>query len=184
MLVINMTEVALPNYTELNLALSHMLHPSEAHGLISGILCAHSKNTEFSWEELIGEKNLGKNQELLQKLYDGSAAQLEDFSFEFQLVLPTDSESLPVRAEALTLWCQGFLTGINFISKRSKQAQSTETEEIINDIVEIAKMNYEDVVASEEDEAAFVELVEYVRMAAISIYQERQDAIEANQNLH
>ena len=39
-------------------------------------------------------------------------------------------------------------------------------------MVEIAKMNYEEVVESEEDETAYVELVEYVRMAAILIYEE------------
>jgi uncharacterized protein YgfB (UPF0149 family) len=43
--------------------------------------------------------------------------------------------------------------------------------EAINDIIEIAKMNYEEVVASEEDETAYIELVEYVRLAVILIYQ-------------
>ena len=47
--------------------------------------------------------------------------------------------------------------------------------EAINDMIEIAKMNYEEVVAGEEDEAAYTELVEYVRMAAILIYQEMHE---------
>lgn len=46
----------------------------------------------------------------------------------------------------------------------------------MNDVIEIAKMNYEAVVASEEDEAAYVELVEYVRMAVILIYQDLRES--------
>lgn len=178
MLVSNMKQLNLPNYAELNRELSKTslkLHPSQVHGLISGIICGNPESTT-AWEELVtGGKETTKTHEVLQALYDGTKKQLDEFLFEFQLVLPTDSDELASRAEALTLWCQGFLTGLKLTNIPIIDREQSETTEAINDIIEIAKMNYEDVIASEEDEAAYVELIEYVRMAAVLIYQDLRE---------
>jgi uncharacterized protein len=177
-----MKQISLPNYRELTLALSKTtlkLHASQVHGLICGILSGNS-NTQAAWEELVtGGKDPAKTHVVLQDLYASSAKQLDDFLFEFQLVLPADSEELPARAEALTLWCQGYLTGLKLAHIQLVERDPSEMTEAINDIIEIAKMNYEEVVASEEDEAAYIELVEYVRMAVILIYQDiREEDVE------
>lgn len=179
-----MKEISLPNYGELSQALSNTtlkLHPSQVHGLISGILCGNPKSTA-AWEELVtGGKDSGKKtHELLQSLYDATAKQLADFLFEYELVLPSDSDELSLRAEALTLWCQGFLTGLKIAQVAIVDREPSEVTEAINDLIEIAKMNYEEVVASEEDEDAYIELVEYVRMAVILIYQDLREAEEPN----
>jgi uncharacterized protein YgfB (UPF0149 family) len=170
-----MKQYLLPTYRELDQALSKtalQLHPSQVHGLICGVLCG-STHSPAAWKEwLIADKRPVKTQEMLQNLYDLSAKQLGEFLFEFQLVLPLDSEELPVRAEALTLWCQGYLTGLKLAQVQIIDREPGEMTEAINDLIEIAKMNYEEVVASEEDEAAYVELVEYVRMAVILVYQD------------
>jgi uncharacterized protein YgfB (UPF0149 family) len=174
----NMNQKSLPSYQELNQALSKTilkLHPSQVHGLISGILCGNPKSNA-AWEELVtGGKDPAKTHEVLQDLFDASKKQLDEFLFEFQLVLPPDSDGLQDRAEALTLWCQGFLTGLKLADIQIVEREPSEMTEAINDLIEIAKMNYEDVVASEEDEAAYIELVEYVRMAAILIYQDMRE---------
>ena len=186
MLVPNMKPTSLPNYTKLQQALSKTtlkLHPSQVHGLICGVLCGNPKSTT-AWEELItGGKEPAKAHDVLQELYEMSATQLGDFLFEFQLLLPVDSDGLPARAEALTLWCQGFLTGLKLAQIQIVGREPGEMTEAINDLIEIAKMNYEEVVASEDDEAAYVELIEYVRMAAILIYQELREA-EAQKSNH
>lgn len=170
-----MKKQSLPTYRDLHQALSKTtlkLHPSQAHGLICGIICGNPA-TNAAWEELVtGGKGPAKTHEILQSLFDASKTQLDDFLFEFELVMPSDSDDLPIRAEALTLWCQGFLTGLKMAQVQIVGREPGEMSEAINDLIEIAKMNYEDVVASEEDEAAYVELVEYVRMAAILIYQD------------
>lgn len=174
-----MSQILLPNYEELCRILNktpHKLHPSQAHGLISGTLCGDSKRKP-AWEELItGGPETTKTHGILQQLYDTSAKQLEDFLFDFQLVLPSDDESLPMRAEALTLWCQGFLTGLQMANIKIVDREPGEVTEAINDLIEIAKMNYEDVVANDEDEEAYMELVEYIRMAIILIYQNMREA--------
>lgn len=178
MLVLIMKKESLPSYAEIDLALSKTalkLHPSQVHGLICGLLCGNA-NSAAAWEELItGGKESAKTHEVLQQLYDMSAKQLNDFLFEFQLIIPADDQALPQRAEALTLWCQGFLTGLKLAQIQIVDREPSEVTEAINDLIEIAKMNYEEVVASEEDEAAYVELVEYVRMAVILIYQDLRE---------
>lgn len=177
-----MKEVSLPNYAEVTKALSATtlkLHASQVHGLICGVLCGNPNNTA-AWEDLVtGDTDGSKKHDVLQNLYDQTAKQLGDFLFDFQLVIPPDSDELPLRAEALTLWCQGFLTGLKLSEVQIIDREPGELTEALNDLIEIAKMNYEEVVASEEDEAAYVELIEYVRMAVIFIYQElREEAAQ------
>ena len=180
-----MTSLALPSYTELTNVLSNTtlkMHPSQVHGLICGILCGHA-DSKSAWETLVtGGKESKKTHEVLQHLYDASSKQLSDFLFEFQLILPMDSQVLPERAEALTLWCQGYLTGLKLVNIPIVNREQSEMTEAINDLIEIAKMNYEDVVASEEDEAAYVELVEYIRMAVILIYQNCREQTSPSQS--
>lgn len=170
-----MKSFELPNYTVLNEALnktSFTFHPAELHGLICGFLCQPDRGFA-ACEELMKANKLNQGiHQALKDLYAVSEQQLKDFLFEFQLVLPDDEEELPIRAEALTSWCQGFLTGLKLSGVEMAKGETNEVTEAINDITEIAKMNYEDVVASEEDETAYVELVEFVRMAVILIYQD------------
>lgn len=177
-----MKSIDLPTYTELDRALNATalkLHPSQVHGLICGILCGPSSKNA-AWEELVtGGEESPQTHKLLQSLYDGSASQLKDFLFDFEMVLPPDSEPLPVRAEAMTVWCQGMLTGLKLVQVPIVGREASELTEAIDDLIEIAKMNYDDVVANEEDEAAYVELVEYVRMAVIYIYQDLHGASDA-----
>jgi uncharacterized protein YgfB (UPF0149 family) len=169
----------LPPFNKLNKVLNATtlkLHPSQVHGLVCGMLCAHPlsdpQNNTSAWEAVVtnGESS-DKAHAVLHALYEASAKQLHEFLFEFQLILPADEEPLPVRAEALTLWCQGALTGLKLAQVPIEDREAGEVTEAINDLIEIAKMHYEDVVASEEDEAAYVELVEYVRVAVMLIYQ-------------
>ncbi len=177
--------ISLPTYDDLAEALEKTtlkLHPSQVHGLITGILCGNP-NSSTAWEELVtGDKEPKSTHELLQTLYNKTENQLEEFLFEFHLLLPSDEDSLTERAEALTVWTQGFLTGLKLAEVQIVDRPVGDITEAINDIIEIAKMNYEEVVASEEDEAAFVELVEYVRMAVILIYQDLHDTLNATQS--
>jgi uncharacterized protein YgfB (UPF0149 family) len=173
-----MNQETMPDYQALNQVLSQTmqkLHPSQVHGMISGILSGNV-GEKLNWEELVaGGEDRSKTHDILQALFLASQKQLEEFLFEFELMLPPDSESLSERAEALTLWCQGYLTGLKLSDVKLAGRAPGDVTEAINDMIEIAKMNYEDVVASEEDEAAYTDLVEYVRMAAILIYQDMHE---------
>lgn len=176
-----MTKQLLPSFKDLSKALdktSLKMHASQVHGLLAGLLCGQTN--EANWEELVtGEKTNQTTHQLLQSLFDISARQLKEDLYDFQPVLPTDKASLPERAEALTLWCQGVLTGLKMAKIQMVGREPGDVTEAIEDLIEIAKMNYEEVVASEEDEAAYMELVEYVRMAVILIYQAMHETSES-----
>lgn len=178
MLVLIMKQLSMPTYTEISQALSETtlkLHPSQAHGLMCGILCG-SPDSQAAWAETVtGDEKSILTHEVLLALHDMTINQLNEFLFEFELVLPPDTETLPERAEALTLWCQGFLTGLKVAKVKLVGREDSEATEAINDLVEIAKISYEDVISNEEDEAAYTELVEYVRMAVILIYEDLHD---------
>ena len=182
-----MKELSLPNYNELSRIFNQAVfqqHPAEVHGLMMGILCGHPNAAD--WEALVigaGEKVTPEVYAGLRALYEVSHQQLKEFSFDFQLFLPDDDETLSMRAEALTLWCQGFLTGLQSAQIAVDPPKPSEISEAVNDLVEIAKMNHEEVVANEEDEVAYTELVEYVRMAVIFIYQTLQEKAAAPQQI-
>lgn len=173
-----MKPIMLPDFGGLTETLDHTelkLHASQVHGLISGLLCGNF-DQKSAWDELLlGEKLSGETRQSLQILFDATAEKLSDFLFEFKMVLPSDDEELSVRAEALGVWCQGYLTGLQTGGVPIVDRDPGELTEAVNDLVEIAKMNYEQVVASEEDEEAYTDLVEYVRMAVIYIYQELRE---------
>ena len=152
------------------------LHASQVHGLISGILCGNF-NEDSDWlETVMGEKITGEPARQLQELYLGTKKQLSDVLLSFQIILPDDNHDLPIRAEALTVWCQGYLTGLKVAGVPIVGREPSDLTEAIDDLVEIAKMNYQEVVASDEDEDAYTELVEYVRMAVILIYQDLRES--------
>lgn len=171
-----MTESTLPSYAELSKALSETtskMHASQAQGFMCGVLCGHVEHN--AWMSLVtGDEKPAKN-ETLQATYDVTAKQLKDFSFELAMILPGENAALPERAEALTLWCQGLLTGLKLAGIPIVDREPSEITEAIDDIIEIAKMDYDEVVPSEEDEEAYTELVEFVRMAVILIYQDAHE---------
>lgn len=175
-----MTQSEFPSFTELSDALSIVdlkLHASQVHGLVCGLLCGNPNNN-VRWQEMVigGHEDAAKTQEMLQALYAETSEQLKAFVFDLALILPDDEQALPIRAEALTLWTQGYLTGLKLTGVPLMDRAPSEVTEAIDDMIEIAKMNHEDVVASEEDEAAYIELIEFVRMAAILIYQELRES--------
>lgn len=178
-----MTKTPLPAYADLEQALfktALKLHPSQAHGIICGMLCGQAPK-DADWEKVVtGGKETKDVHSLLQAVFDASNAQLNSFDFDFELLLPVDDEELMTRAEALTLWCQGFLTGLEQANVPVAHREPGDASEAIADLIEIAKMNFEEVISNEEDEVAYVELIEFVRMAVLLIFQEMRDKADDN----
>lgn len=166
----------LPSYSDiadLLMTAKSKFHPAQVHGLFCGYLSATSGEMNNRLEKLI----LGKNKdpafrELLQQLYEMSYHQLSEFSFEFTLLLPNDDADISARTEALGLWCQGFLTGLQQGKVPVQNRDESDVTETINDIIEIAQVNYDDIADNDEDETAYFELVEYVRLGALLIFSE------------
>lgn len=170
-----MTE-SLPKYTVLNKSIQKFLpngNAAQLHGLLCGYLSATGNVDNNSWEELIPElKNNEKAKELLEDILEKSYLQLNEFSFEFKLILPDEKTNINMRAEGLGLWCQGFLTGLELNDVAIENREPDQVSEVIDDLIEISQISFGEIAENEEDESAYVELVEYVRLSVLMIFQE------------
>lgn len=126
----------------------------------------------------------GADRDLMAGLHDETLRQLRDPEFGFYLLLPDDSRPLALRAEALGDWCNGFLAGLGLAGVNRDQSLPEGVNEILRDFVEIAKVNFDVGDDDEDDEAAYMELVEYIRMGVLVIHQEFHPHPGDSQSVH
>lgn len=147
-------------YTLLNeLALEE--HPSELHGLMTGWLISE----EHSRVSLDAIAPQASTNETLKNLVVETKNLLEDEQMRFMPLLPEEGRSSQERSEGLAHWCIGLTTSLGMSGFDS--AQYPELMEVVEDLVAISQIDFENVV--DEDETELEELVEYVRMAVILI---------------
>lgn len=152
---------------------------AEIHGLVTGLLC--SGNPEADPEE-VGQlfqppQNLPDvTRKLFQQLAIASSKQLSSPEYNFQPLLPPDESSLPDRVVALAEWCDGFTVGFSAGCYLSEARLGTEVREILTDFSQFAGMGDAINDLSDQDEIDYMELVEYVRMATITVYQQLADS--------
>jgi len=165
------TSISLPTYARVTQALREIdapLDAAELHGFLCGLLCSVPQLDETQWLEktLPGEPAalLPTAREVFDELWAATRQALRDGDFSFRLLLPGDDVDLPDRVEALGHWSQGFLLGLNEGGLKDLTALSGELAEIARDLVEIAGAEGFELVDEEEDETAYTELVEYVRV--------------------
>jgi uncharacterized protein YgfB (UPF0149 family) len=91
---------------------------------------------------------------------------------DFEPLLPDDDSPLGARADALSLWCQGFLYGLGSGTTADPARVSTEAGEIIRDFTEITHVGVEADEENEENEVAFAEVVEFVRVGVQLLFVE------------
>lgn len=137
---------------------------AEAHGIATGMLCVDEKVDAVNWltELFQNTVQVGEEQEeTLVNLFEQTKALMNKDDFSFDLFLPDEDAGVNEQVEALCHWCQGFLSGVGFAG--SDAEWKGESGEVLRDIIEITKLDPE--VGGEEDEAAYVEICEYLRAA-------------------
>ncbi len=154
--------------------LHSLISPAEAHGTLAGLLCAGTVNDCDSWlvavlgnADHVGDLS-AEDHSLLDSLFDATRRVLDEEMYSFDLFLPDDEAPLNERAQALGEWCRGFLYGLG--AGGSHQTWPEECKEIVRDLVEIARLDQD--AEDEADEAALMELTEYVRVGAQLIHSE------------
>lgn len=147
---------------------------AESHGLLCGLICRQTSDSAADFLRQLGAMNLVIDpgealHEALSNAWRTTLAQLDDEEFGFELWLPSDDEPLEDRAEALARWCSGFLAGLG--SGGELDLLSEEAREAIGDLQEIARAELASPAAGdaadEEEEKAYAEIVEYVRVVAL-----------------
>jgi len=144
---------------------------AESHGLLCGLLCREASGTASDFLGHLGAMQLLVNpasalEAVMQEAFESTRRQLEDEEFGFTLWLPDDDESLETRTIALAQWCSGFLAGL--ASAGQLDALSDEAKEAIEDLQQIGRAEISSgQEENEEDETAFAEIVEYVRVVVL-----------------
>ncbi|MBK1733730.1 hypothetical protein CKO15_00215 [Halorhodospira abdelmalekii] len=163
--------------TEVLTAVGGCVGAAESHGMLCGMLATGKEVTQADWiaEVLRNTQPHGTEAraclETLTLLYDETATGLAAEDFDFQLVLPADGAPLSDRTQALASWCNGFLFGLGRNRPdREEAVWPREVHEALGDMAEIARLTGEPTAAvevDEEEEEAYTELVEYVRIAVL-----------------
>jgi len=157
-----------------------LLEPAEAHGTLAGALCSSRDYGLIEWlHEILPEDSPDKQalqSSVLQTVYDSMVRTLTGDNADFAPMLPDDDAPLMARADALSDWCKGFLYGIGSGTVPDPSKVSTEADEIIEDLKQITSVGVEADEQNEENEAAFAEVVEFVRVGVQLLFVELEPA--------
>jgi len=166
-----------PDFDTLDDALSRADAPvgaSEAQGMLCGMLCAQGRVDLAGWEKLVldepapGDALAKECHPLLGALFESTRVALNDAVLEFSLLLPDDRDLLHLRTAALREWCQGFLYGFGLAGGRMQADQvPAEVQEVLGDISHMANLESDASQEGEDDESAYAELVEYLRVGVL-----------------
>lgn len=170
-------------FSEINAVLERLgviYAASESHGVLCGLLCIKGFVLYDGWVSLLNDEQRAQADDtvaddwgLLQDLYDDTLRQLSDDEYGFALLLPDDEQPLRARTEALVDWCDGFLFGLGVGEIKDFAQLPDDVNEISHDLAEISRA-YHEAESTEADEVAYAELVEYVRVGVLVIYEALQ----------
>ena len=104
----------------------------------------------------------------------------------FQPLLPGDDASIGDRTSALGEWCQGFLYGLGtgVGGCRRLRVLQGEAAEVVRDMTEITHVDVDPDDDPESNEAAYAELVEFVRVGVQLLYEHLQPLREPVPHRH
>jgi yecA family protein len=143
---------------------------AEAHGMLAGMLCASKGVEAEDWLTQVLGTGLGElndtDEAAMDALYADTQTLLKAVDFSFELFLPEDDISLTERVRALSEWCQGFLYGIGYAG--SQHPWPVDCAEVLRDLSDISLLDEN--AEGEDDEAAYAEIREYVRVSVQLIH--------------
>ncbi len=158
---------------------------SELHGSLCARLCMRGESALAGWldEGLAGsdQANAARTDAARQLagLHEQTWATLAGGDMGVVVLLPDDAASLELRARALGLWCLGFLHGLASSGVPEPQRLKDEhgaahVAEFIEDLAEISRVGFdaEDEAGLEQAEAAYAELVEFLRAGVLISFEE------------
>lgn len=180
---ISPTTTAFDDFCDLLMPLGTLSSPAELHGILCGKLCGGARPSEVQWlleavEFLDFTQAPDESVRLaLSQLYQDTCSQLRTDAFGLVLLLPGDDTDIETRVRSLGEWCQGFLSGFGSAGVPGQREISEDTEDALRDLASIVQIGDEglDEAGSESD---YMEVSEYVRMAALALYMEYADDAE------
>ena len=159
---------------------------SEYHGKISAYLCCDNISAENLLPEEVNADGNSLSSEIMElktvlvNVIAETSEKLNDAEMTFYPLLSPDSASLADRTGSLSSWCQGFIDGFGLAIAQKNIPIGPADQDIIGEIIEdfsqISKLTSASVMNQDEEELAYMEVVEYVRVGVQLIFEEMQVA--------
>lgn len=174
----------LPPYDDIDIALEDAgagLDAAGLHGLLAGMACVVPALPPAVLRGRLDEELDVKVDErtfaALQGVDRIVHAQLRDEEFGFELLLPEDDAALADRVAALASWCEGFLAGFGGTAARpGAGALSADVQAILATIGDFTRAEIGEDEGGDESERDYMELVEYLRVAVLTLFAETAGA--------
>lgn len=158
---------------------------AESHGTLCGLLCAAAGDLPEAWiENTLADSHESSatpsaaDHHLLGDLYKSTLAALQGTQMSFRPLLPDDSEDLTARIDALASWSQGFLYGLAVRGLKDFGDLDGEVREFLEDLVQITRAEPDENSDAETNEAAYAEVVEYLRVGVQLVYEQGASEID------
>ncbi|QYR52851.1 UPF0149 family protein [Lysobacter soyae] len=158
--------------------------PWELHGALAGWIAGGGQINRRWVADVLADPALADVVEgsALEALGKATFAQMQDSSLGFELLMPDEDASLEIRSGALFDWCRHFL-GAFGLAAGAQPKLSADGEEALEDLAQLATATAEPE-GDEEDEAAFTEIEEFVRVAALLLHGDCALAQQHRNRLH
>jgi len=152
-----------------------LLSPSELHGHLCGrYVVGHHIEGVFGLRLIADYLDLPVSgvesiDEELSDFVTTHVLVMDQELFDFRLFVSDDEQALVTRLDDLAKWCEGFLTGLGSTAGKEEAKIMQEEHDTLSDLIEISKIdsNVED---TEENEALYTDLYEYVRLASFNLF--------------
>jgi uncharacterized protein len=185
------SDIRFKDFEDALAAAGSLADAAEAHGSLCGALCSMSPYKMQDWVNEIlpdGAAVTDESAAMIERVFTATATSFGEQGMEFEPLLPDDESPLNGRANALALWCTGFLYGLGTGHISDLEALNGDVGEIVRDFTEISRATGDDAEADESNEQAYAELVEFIRVAAQVVFEEllplRRQVYPAQQRLH
>lgn len=147
---------------------------SETHGVVIGLLAGGPRQSDSELADQlarlqVGDWNSNRIQEDLGPAISTLRSELASPDMDFKPLLPTDDRPLAERTRCLASWVSGFLAGFGAAAPALRNPDSNEALRLLE---QIARAGTDPETDAEEQEQAFVELSEFVRVAALLLREE------------
>lgn len=170
----------LPPHDDIDLALEDLgaaLGASGVHGLLAGLACGGLALPAAKLRDLLAaELDADLDDDTfgaLQAVDRTLRAQLLDDDLGFELLLPEDDVELGTRVGAMTDWCDAFLAGFGTATAgRDERDFPEDARLLLATIADFTRAEVGDGAVDEDAERDYMELVEYLRIAALTLFLE------------
>ena len=154
--------------------------PAEAQGIAIGLLSSGRPDPAAVWQaelyaELAADDLLAQEcRTLLDAVYAAAVQQMADSDLILQLFLPEAAPKTVVMA--LRDWAQGFLFGFGLAGRDVEVSLSDDGRELLQQVYEVAQLDVSVMLQDESVHEDLMQVEEFLRLAALSLYAERQSA--------